>query len=222
MGPYCRVVLEKNAKILGTGGHARVVASLLLNQNVYQKIQIFELGKFTEGEQILDLQVIPFSKIYESLDTLKAEDFFLAIGCNKKRKKYWEILKKYDLQTPNLISSSSLVEPSVQLGQGNVICPRSYIGPCVQIGDNNLLNSFSLIEHESVVGNHCHMAPKSVLAGRSTLGDSSFIGLGAKIIDKLTIANGTTIGAGACVLESILEEDRTYAGIPARDLNSVK
>ena len=214
--------MEKKANILGTGGHARVVASLLLDQNAYKKIQIFELGDFTEGERILGIQVIPFSKIYNNLDVFHAEDFFLAIGCNKKRKKYWEILKKYDLQTPNLISSSSLVEPSAQLGQGNVICSRSFIGPCVQIGDNNLLNSFSLIEHESVVGSHCHMAPKSVLAGRGTLGDSCFIGLGAKIIDKLTIANGTTIGAGACVLESITEEDRTYAGIPARDLNSVK
>ena len=214
--------MEKKANILGTGGHARVVASLLLNQNVYQKIQVFELGEFTKGEQILDLEVIPFPKIYETLDSLKAEDFFLAIGCNKKRKKYWEILKKYNLPTPNLISSSSLVEHSAQLGEGNVICPRSYIGPCVQIGDNNLLNTYSLIEHESIVGSHCHMAPKSILAGRSALGDSCFIGLGAKIIDKLTIANGTTIGAGACVLESITEESRTYAGIPAKDLNLVK
>ena len=78
--------MEKKANILGTGGHARVVASLLLNQNAYKKIQIFELGDFTKGEQILDLEVIPFSKIYENLDSLKVEDFFLAIGCNKKRK----------------------------------------------------------------------------------------------------------------------------------------
>ncbi|MEC8043271.1 MAG: acetyltransferase [Verrucomicrobiota bacterium] len=214
--------MEKKANILGTGGHARVVASLLLDQNAYQKIQIFELADFTKGERILGLQVIPFSKIYNNLDVLHAEDFFLAIGCNKMRKQYWEILKGNDLQTPNLISSSSFVEDSVELGEGNIICPQSYIGPCARIGDNNLLNTFSLIEHESIVGSHCHMAPKSILAGRSTLGDSCFIGLGAKIIDKLTIANGTTIGAGACLLESITEEDKTYAGIPAKDLNSVK
>lgn len=222
MEPFCRIILEKKANILGTGGHARVVASLLLNQKAYQKIQIFELGEFTEGERILGLQVIPFSTIYATLDALDDEDFFLAIGCNKKRKQYWKILKEHDLETPNLISSSSFVEPSTQLGEGNIICPQAYIGPCVQIGDNNLLNTSSLIEHEGKIGSHCHMAPKSVLAGRSTLGNSCFVGLGARIIDKLSVANGTTIGAGACLLESISEEKRTYAGIPAKDLKLVK
>ena len=200
--------MKRIANVLGTGGHARVVVSILLDLQSHEKINIFELGQQRVDEQILGNH--------------NSEDFFLAIGSNSLREKYWKILQKNKVITPNLVASTSFVDPSAQLGEGNIICHQAILGACVHIGDNNLLNTASLIEHESKIGSHCHMAPKSVLAGRSTLGNTCFVGLGAKIIDKLNVANGTTIGAGACLLECISEENRTYAGIPAKDLKSVK
>ena len=214
--------MKRKANVLGTGGHARVVVSILLDLQSHEKINIFELGQQRVDEQILGISVAHFSAIQDNLCNHKSEDFFLAIGSNSLREKYWKILQQNKVITPNLVASTSFVDPSAQLGEGNIICHQAILGACVHIGDNNLLNTASLIEHESKIGSHCHMAPKSVLAGRSTLGNSCFVGLGAKIIDKLSVANGTTIGAGACLLESISEEKRTYAGIPAKGLNVVK
>ena len=214
--------MKRTANVLGTGGHARVVVSILLDLQIHEKINIFELDQQRADEQILGISVAHFSVIQDNLCNHKSEDFFLAIGPNSLREKYWKILQKDKVSTPNLVASTALVDPSAQLGEGNIICHQAILGACVQIGDNNLLNTASLIEHESKISSHCHMAPKSVLAGRSTLGNNCFVGLGAKIIDKLSVANGTTIGAGGCLLESISEENRTYAGIPAKDLKLVK
>jgi UDP-N-acetylbacillosamine N-acetyltransferase len=214
--------MKRTANVLGTGGHARVVVSILLDLQIHEKINIFELDQQRADEQILGISVAHFSVIQDNLCNHKSEDFFLAIGSNYLREKYWKILQKDKVSTPNLVASTALVDPSAQLGEGNIICHQAILGACVQIGDNNLLNTASLIEHESKISSHCHMAPKSVLAGRSTLGNNCFVGLGAKIIDKLSVANGTTIGAGGCLLESISEENRTYAGIPAKDLKLVK
>ena len=214
--------MKRIANVLGTGGHARVVVSILLDLQSHEKINIFELGQQRVDEQILGISVAQFSAIQSNLSNHNSEDFFLAIGSNSLREKYWKILQKNKVITPNLVASTSIVDPSAQLGEGNIICHQAILGACVHIGDNNLLNTASLIEHESKIGSHCHMAPKSVLAGRSTLGNNCFLGLGAKIIDKLNVANGTTIGAGACLLECISEENRTYVGIPAKDPKSVK
>ena len=201
---------------MGTGGHARVVVSILLSLRLYDKIDIFELGELRRGEQILGFEVFPLVEKIKASYSDKNEDFFLAIGCNKKRETYWELLKEKRLGTPNLIAPSSFIDPSASLGEGNVVCPQAFLGPCSKIGNNNLINTSALLEHESLVGNHCHMGPKSVLSGRSTLGNSCFIGVGAQIIDQLNVASGTIIGAGGCLTKNILDENQTYAGVPAK------
>lgn len=208
--------LIKTANILGTGGHARVVISILLSLRLYDRIQIFELGELKRGEQILGFEVFSLAEKIKASRSDRNEVFFLAIGCNKKRETYWELLKQKKLCTPNLIAPSSFVDPSASLGEGNVVCPQAFLGPCSKVGNNNLINTSALLEHESHVGNHCHMGPKSVLSGRSTLGNSCFIGVGAQIIDQLNVASGTIIGAGGCLTKNILDENQTYAGVPAK------
>ena len=193
-----------------------MVISILLSLRLYDRIEIFELGELRRGEQILGFEVFSLAKKIKASHSDQKEDFFLAIGCNKKRETYWELLKEKRLGTPNLIAPSSFVDPSASLGEGNVVCPQAFLGPCSKVGNNNLINTSALLEHESLVGNHCHMGPKSVLSGRSTLGNSCFIGVGAQIIDQLNVASGTIIGAGGCLTKNILDENQTYAGVPAK------
>ena len=203
---------------MGAGGQARVVISLLRSRKFYNKINIFELGALRTGEQIMDLDVYPFAEVRDFTGKFQYDDFFIAIGCNEKRKYYWEFLNDNNLNTPNLISPYSLVDPSAVLGKGNIICAQAFIGPRSKIDHNNIINTSAVVEHESKIGSHCHMAPKSILAGRSVLGDCCFIGLGAKIIDKLKLANGSILGAGCCLIESIECEGQTYVGVPAKAL----
>ena len=195
-----------------------MLISLVRSTKLYKKINVFELGDLRTGEQIMDLDVYPFDEVKENTYKFQQDDFFVAIGCNEKRKHYWEFLNNKNFNTPNLISPYSLVDPSAVLGKGNIICPHAFVGPCSIIDNNNIINSSAVVEHESIIRSHCHMAPKSILAGRCVLGDSCFIGLGAKVIDKLKLANGSILGAGSCLIENIECEDQTYVGTPAKAL----
>ena len=212
-----KVKVNKIAVVLGTGGHCRVILSILFSQEEYSDIRVVELNKLRPGEVIMGIKVEAMPSL-DHLREVKDLSFFLGIGCNKMRKYYWELFSEEGFNSPNLISSNALIDPTVKLGQANVICPNAFIGPCAQLGDNNLINTASILEHETIIGSHSHIAPKSVLAGRSIIHDSCFIGTGASIIDGVEVASHTTIGAGATLIKSTTKSHQTLVGIPARPI----
>lgn len=214
--------IKRKAVVLGTGGHSRVVLSLLFSQNKHEVISLFELGEFRTGETIMGMNVSHFPASLNELKKIKNLDIFLAVGCNKKRKHYWEIVSKEGFNTPNLISETASIDASVKLGEANVICSNVFLGPCAQLGNNNLINTGSIMEHEARVGSHSHLAPRSVLAGRSTIHDSCFIGAGATIIDYLDVVSHTTLGAGATLIKCVSKSGQTLVGVPARSVSKRK
>lgn len=46
------------------------------------------------------------------------------------------------------------------------------------------------------------------------------MGSGAKIIGDIRIADGVAIGANAVVVKSIIENNTTWAGVPARKVSN--
>ena len=52
------------------------------------------------------------------------------------------------------------------------------------------------------------------------LGDNVYIGTGAKILGGVRIASCVAIGANAVVVKDILEEECSYAGVPAKKISN--
>ena len=205
--------------VLGTGGHCRAVLSIILNDNLSEEIEIVELGRLNEGENILGHSVT--SEIngfnFQSLD--KSTNFYIAIGDNSIRHYWWAKLNKLGLRTPNLISSRAFVDVSANLGSGNIVCPNVFIGPESKIGNNNIINTAAVIEHEVSIGNNCHIAPSSTIAGRCKIKDFCFIGAGSTVIHNLTIASNTMLGAGSTLISSISDGFGTHVGSPAKKVS---
>jgi len=209
----------KSALILGTGGHSRVIISILSAFREIEIIGVVELGKYHIGEKILDIPVL--DSVHQVLEDFHDRDqvnIYLAIGDNELRRVWFHKMKELGFTLPNLVSGEALVDRHAMMGEGNIVCSRAFIGPGAVLGDNNLFNTASLIEHEVRVGSHCHFAPSSTVAGRSSIGDETFIGAGATIIDSIQIAGHTTIGAGAVVIKSIVIPGATFVGVPAKSL----
>jgi sugar O-acyltransferase (sialic acid O-acetyltransferase NeuD family) len=206
----------RRAIIIGTGGHCRVVLSILLEVGLHQVLDIIELAKLRHDETILG---IPVSGSAENLDSFRGQstiDVFLAIGNNVLRREWWFKVKELELPLPNLISPHAIVDRFAILGEGNVVCSKAFIGPECKMGNNNLINTGATAEHEVQIGSHCHLCPSSTVAGRSRIHDDCLIGAGATVIDNLTIASGTALGAGAVLTGSIEQSNGVYVGIPAR------
>ena len=206
----------RRAIILGTGGHCRVVLSILLEVGLHHVLNIIELAELRDGETIMG---IPVSATASTLDSFRGQstvDVFLAIGNNVLRREWWHKVKELELPLPNLISPNATVNRFAKLGGGNVVCEKAFIGPECKIGNNNLINTGAIVEHEVQIGSHCHLSSSSTVAGRSCIYDNCFIGAGATVIDTMTIASGTTLGAGAVLISDIEQSNGVYVGIPAR------
>lgn len=212
----------RQAVVLGTGGHCRVVLSLLAAIKTHTVIQIIELGEPRQGELIMGKSVTPAYKNINEFCGRADVDFFLAIGDVNVRKIWWEKLMELGLSMPNLISPHANIDETADLGQGNVVCAKVFIGPCAKTGNNNLINTGAILEHEVNIGDHCHLAPASVIAGRSQISDLCFIGAGATIVDNVSISAGTTVGAGAVVISNIDQANSVVVGVPARERGARK
>ena len=206
----------RQAIVLGTGGHSRVILSLLAAVRTHEILEIIELGVARESDSIMGKPITPFYNHITKYCKQGGIDFFLAIGDVRVRKSWWERLTKLGMSMPNLISPYAIIDETAELGQGNVICARSFLGPFTKIGNNNLINTGVIVEHEVNLGNHCHLAPASLVAGRSQISDLCFVGAGSTIIDKVMVAMGTIVGAGATVITNIDQVNTVVVGVPAK------
>lgn len=206
----------KQALILGTGGHCRVILSILDACQRHEVLGIIELGKSRVGENIMGISVLGNSSCLDDFCGRSNLDLFLAIGDNVIRQTWWKKAKELGFRLPNLISPYANIDSQAQLGEANVVCANAFIGPGVILCDNNLVNTGAIVEHEVLIGSHCHLAPSSTIAGRSRIGDKCFIGAAATVIDSLSVEEGTIIGAGATLINSISESGGVFVGTPAR------
>jgi sugar O-acyltransferase (sialic acid O-acetyltransferase NeuD family) len=208
------LIKKKQAIVIGTGGHSRVVLSILSNLNTHNIFGVLDLREIQTGETILGIPVIG------SIDSIKEFDnnvfeIFLAIGDNSLRKSIFLRLKSHKFSLPNLISQYAIVDVNSNMGEANIICPKAFIGPSSIIGDNNIINTGAIIEHEASIKDHCNFSPLSIVAGRSSVDNECFIGSSATIIDKINITEKVIIGAGSTVIDDILKPG-TYVGSPAK------
>ena len=211
--------MNRRAIVVGTGGHARAVLSILRDAGHHDVFGLVELGTFVPGESIMGFPVCGSADAIPELAAEEAVDVFLAIGDNSTRRGWWERLTAQGIRLPNLVSPYALVDPTARMGSANVVCARAFIGPEAVLGDDNLVNTGAILEHEARIGSHCHFAPSSTVSGRSTVGDGCFLGAGSNVIDRIGVASGTIVGAGATIVRTIVESGSTHVGTPARPID---
>jgi len=216
MGRIRRVTTR--AIVIGCGGHSRAIINILLQENKFNSIELYDLNEPNYNEKILGIPVIGKFSDLIGLPLNKENNFYIAIGDNLLRSKLFEQLIKEGCSLNALISNTAKLSLEVIIGKGSLICPQSFIGPNVVIGENTIINTSTVIEHETRVGSSCHVAPGCTVSGRANIGDRVFIGAGASVIDGVNICNDVTIGAGATVIKSI-NTPGTYIGIPAKIFN---
>ncbi len=206
----------REAVVVGSGGHCRVILSLLEANQQHSLFVVLDLSEPESGEMIMGVPVRPIESLLYELTNKDNVDFFLAIGDNSIRKLWWEKLQMFGVSCPNLISSKAVVDDSANLGGGNVVCANAYIGPQATLGFNNVINTGAIIEHEVIIASHSHIAPGAIIAGRAYVSVLCFIGAGSTVIDKVSVAHGVTLGAGAVLIRNADSKKGIYIGVPAK------
>ena len=101
----------------------------------------------------------------------------------------------------------------------------------IEIGPNCFGKGLSIWHYGNIVvnpevraGESCTLHGGNCIGNNGTdkaapvLGDNVDVGFGAVIIGDIRIADGTVIGANAVVNKTITEQGKTYAGVPAHEI----
>lgn len=201
----------KNLIICGAGGFAKsIIDSLPAHQ--YNIVGFIDEYRYPAVKEHMGYPIMG-----NSLDVLTNPEkysYFICIGDNEARKKYFEELRSKKLEIISIIDKTALVSSKARIGEGCFIGKLAVVNSMAKLGDNTVLNTRSLVEHGCILGNHVNISTNTVLNGDVHIGDGTFVGSCAVVNGQLEIGEWTTIGSGSVVVKNI-GSHVTAAGIPA-------
>lgn len=199
--------MNKPIIIIGAGGHAKVIADIVLKSGdtLLGFLDDAAVGTVTGEYKVL-------GTVADCVRFADKARFIIGIGNNAIRRK---IAEQYALDWHLAIHPSAQLALGVMLGEGTVVMANAVINSDTVIGKHCIINSAAVVEHDNVVGDYVHVSPHATLCGVVTVGDNTQIGAGATVKHVTTVCADCVIGAGAAVVEDI-DQAGTYVGVPAK------
>jgi len=209
----------KDIIIIGGGGHAKVLASVLKKHSEWNPIGYTDPK---DSGPLLGLPYLGNDSIIKLLILEKNLQYaVIGIGQIKNiesRKRIIQSFESTGLTLPTIISEYAIINEDVHIAKGSVIMDGVIIQPGVRIGKYSIVNTGATIDHDCQIGDYVHIAPGVNLSGDVIVGNNVLIGTGARVVQGIHINSDVIIGAGSVVVKSILRSG-TYIGVPARILS---
>lgn len=213
---------EMNVLIIGCGGHAQVVADILMRARdagePIKPLGYLDDNADADSQTLLGLPIL--GRITDF--THVAHDaLVIAIGHNHPRQGLFDRLQRQGERFVVARHPAALIAPDVRVGPGAVICAGVVVNPGSTIGANVILNTGCTVDHHSHVGDHAHIAPGVHLGGEVQIGEGALVGIGATVLPGQRVGAWSVIGGGAVVLDDV-PEGAVAVGVPARVIRYVE
>ena len=200
--------------IIGGGGHARAVISMLGTDGVFRIIGYTD----AQNTGIEDINYLGTDGI---IDSYKQYNPWLVLGIGKvdrapsRYKKFLKLISD-GYRFLKVVGRKAIVKDA-NIGDGTVVMDGAIVNTDATIGSASIINSGAIVEHDCVVGDNVHIATGAVLCGGVKVGNNCMIGANATIIQGGEVCDDVVIGAGSVVTEPI-SVPGIYAGVPARKI----
>lgn len=206
----------KNIVIIGSGGHAKVIADILLKRKEGLKEELDIVGFLDDNFQNLEYREIfniPILGSLELIEEFKNKDYeyIIAIGNNLIRKK---IADKYsNLIYYTAIHPTAVIGNMVTIEEGTVVMANAVINSYSKIGKHCILNTSCVIEHDNRIGDYIHISVNAKTGGTVIIEECTWLGISATVKNNIFICDNCMIGAGGVVVKNI-KEAGIYIGVP--------
>jgi sugar O-acyltransferase (sialic acid O-acetyltransferase NeuD family) len=206
--------------ILGAGGHAQVIADILL-QMQHAGEQATPVGYLDDdpnkqGQLLLGMPVL--GRIAD-LACVVHDALIVAIGDNSTRRNLFDRLLQQGERFVTARHPKAVIASDVRIGAGTAICAGVIINPGAVIGANVILNTGCTVDHHNAIGDHAHIAPGVHLGGDVQIGAGTLVGIGATVMPQRHVGAWSIVGAGALVYAD-LPSHAVALGVPARVIRS--
>lgn len=196
--------MSKKIVLLGGGGHASVLADVLISQGL--KISFIvakEINEFLGA--INDIEVL---KDDTEVLTIPPSEIELVNGLGSlpgshSRQTVYSFFKEKGYFFKSVVHSTAVVSKFAELSEGVQVMANSTIQALAVVGENSIINTGAIVEHDCVIGAQNHVAPGVTLSGGVKTGENVHIGTGASVIQGLNIGSGTVVGAGTTVVKNV-------------------
>lgn len=207
--------------IVGAGGHAKEVLTILLEQSRGNNLCFFDNTSVPPSDIFLSKYPILHSveSVKKWFEDSNDNAFILGLGNPVHRLRLTKIFESLGGTLKSCISKYSVIDADSEIGDGAIILPGSVVTSQVVIGKGSLLNVSCSISHDSIVGDFVELSPGARITGRCKVGDYTSIGTNACILPDLVIGKNVIVGAGAVVTHNI-PDNCVVAGVPARPLRT--
>lgn len=203
--------MNKDVIILGAGGHAKVVADIVVRSG--DNLLGFLDDNIEVGTKIIGEYAV-LGTLEDSTHVSYRNNIYFAygIGDNRIRRK---IHDKFKLNYYTAIHPTATIGLNVQIGEGTVIMPNAVVNPSAKIGIGCIINTCAVVEHDNIIGDFVHISPNATLCGSVRVGDCTHIGAATVVRNNISICGSVIVGAGAVVVKNITEQG-VYVGVPAQ------
>ena len=185
-------LVKEKISVIGCGSHFNSVFEVICND--FEIKNIFDpFNNVEKGEKKFGIKLLNYKDLSQYIS--EGEKFFIAVGDNIKRQKYFNDMLTRGFVAVSCIDQNAYFSQYARIGVGSIVMPGAAVRVNAKIGLNCIVNTGSIVEHDTVVGNHCHIAPGAVLCGSVKIEDGSLIGAnstvlpGAHVQSKLVKSN---------------------------------
>ncbi|NGN98473.1 acetyltransferase [Grimontia sp. S25] len=207
--------------LIGGGGHAAILADLLLRQGatIIAVIAPDEIAERALFAQLLRAGTLHYRQDND-IEHFAPESVYLVNGLGMMPKSSFRQRLNQDFlakgyQFASVVASSAEISPFATLESGVQILAGAIVQAGAYIGAHSIINSAALVEHDCVIGAYNHLAPRATLCGQVVTGKQVYVGAGATVIQCLSLGDDAIVGAGAVVTHDLAAAHIAY---PARSI----
>lgn len=210
-------ILSRELLIYGAGGAGKELAlAISLDKDPETS---WKVGGFIDDTKDLWGKIVNGIPVLGGFDYLQnfSGNIAVCIVSNPAVKKnlILRIKKNSSVKFPVIITSTSIVSPFVEWGEGCIVSVvHNFISNNVKLGDFVFVNCGTRVGHDVVIGDYTTVYSGIDISGFVNIGSSCVIGSGVTILPKVRVGDGAIIGAGSLVSKDIPPRV-VAAGVPA-------
>lgn len=194
--------------LIGGGGHAAVLADILL----CQKRHIIALISLDDCSQRSVLKQLPQLFSDEDIHKFPPKDVVLVMGIgiiprSQVRKRLISHFEALGYVFETVVASNAYVSPHAKIKHGAQVLTNAVVHTGSIVHSHTIVNSGAVVEHDCEVGVGCHIAPNATLCGQVICGNDVFVGAGSVILNNLRLKSKSIVGAGVTLSRHIKEKE---------------
>lgn len=207
--------------IIGSGGHASVVADALLAAGE-QVLGFTDTAPSRHGLTVCGLSVLGDDRVLDGFtpQTLALVNGIGDVGdaavrhVEPMRRSVQRRLSEKGWVFAGVRHPSAIVSRFARIGADAQLLAACVVQAGAQVGEGCIISTACVVEHDVTLGGWVHVAPRALVCGDVTIGARCHIGAGAVVRQGLHLGDDTVVGAGAVVVKDHAG-GRVLVGVPA-------